>query len=570
MKRIAKSSIVFLFCALLIACGQAAQATPLPTDTAIPSQIPTAVVETSPTQFDTLSMPLPTVVFPDGTNIPFPTHDPRIPTYLPTFDSEQLPHLLRDNISINTRFGVNGHIVKQITGWDYGFRDRPCDPYQWLDSNHLLLHPRAGEGLMPAAGGSSARGDLSPEPVIINLRSGHLWLRPLASTPVREWDCNPVYWSQELGVIINQHKYGTVAGPVKEAVFVFTFDGQEVAHYWGKILGVSPSGAKILVDEDTVIDLRENKVTDLAWHMNYDLEGSSRLYWSSDETRLYRCCFYFADLTTGKSYNLEWSELRGPDGKPIPFSLMSPHVHGQWVRNDTYIFPKWDYWSFAGDPTVIFSPIEKKYYYVTFTSVSPINPETLIYAISPDGGYVWIQGYSEVDGAYHSFLVNLNTVEATSYDTQLNDFVWSSNGKYGWTGGYESDNAYILSVASKKLLPFPVNPIGEYASWHPKDSVLAYLVEDNQTFALLTANDMTVQEWKLPFHIGDYYWSPDGDRMAFLSTDGSIWQGKYPMFQDFEQLTEPLPAVRDVFWAPDGTAIAFVSGSDIYVFETNR
>lgn len=573
MKQLAKTNIVLLFCALLTACGQTTQATSLPTNTAVPSQTQAVVVEPSLTQVDALSIPLPTVVFPDGTNVPFPTSKPKIPTYLPTLDPEQLPYLLRDNISVKTLSGVDGHTLKQITGWDYGFRKTyNCNSFQWLDSNHLILYPRTGEDHMPYGGGSTIRGDLSSQDAVINLSNGHLWTRPLAIKLSGEWGCNSMYWSQELGVIISQQRFGVGAGPAKEAVFVYTFDGQEVNYYWGKIDSVSPSGTKVLVDEDTVIDLRENKVTDLAWHMNYDLAGSSKLYWSSDETRLYRCCYYFADLRTGKSYNIEWSELRGPDGTTGSFSLHYPHVDGQWVRNDTYFFPKWDYYSYGGDPVVIFSPIEKKYYFVSVPRVPFINPETLLYIISPDGKYVWIKGYSEEDGAYHNFLVNVNTFETESYDTPVSDFVWSPNSQYGWTDGYESDNAYMLSVASKKLLPFPVNPQYEddTATWHPKDSVLAYTPADDQSFALLNAANMTVQEWKFPVPVIRFYWSPTGDRMAFVSADGSLWQGEYPEFQNLEQLTEPVPGVRDVFWSPDGDAIAFVGGAEIFIVEVNK
>lgn len=572
MKQLARITLLFSFCTLLIACGQTAQITPLPTDTAIASQTATAQIEAAPTFFDD-SPALPTVVFPDGTNVPFPTANPNIPTFLPTLDPVSVAGLLRNHISINSLSGVNGHALRQITGWDYGFRKTyECNSYRWLDSNHLILYPRTGEEQTPYGGGSSVRADLSSQHAVINLDNGNLWLRPPGSIPAEEQSCDSFYWSQELGIIINQQEYGVNSGPVKEAVVTYTFDGIEMTRYWGKLNGVSPSGTKILVDDDTVIDLRETKVTDLSWYMNYDLTGSSKLYWSSDETRLYRCCYYFADLKTGKSYNIEWSELKGPDGIAGSFYLQYPHVHGQWVRNDTYFFPKWDYFSYGGDPVVIFSPIEKKYYFVSVPGDPFINPETLTYTISPDGKHVWIKGYSDEDGAYHNFLINVDTFETASYDTPADNFVWSPNSKHGWTDGYESENAYMLSAASKKLLPFPVNPQydDENIAWHPKDSVLAYEPANDQSLALLNADDMTVRDWKFPVPVRSFYWSPSGDRMAFLSTDGSVWQADYPEFQNFEQLTESMPDVRDVFWSPDEDAIAFISGADVYIVQTIR
>jgi len=149
MKILFRTNIVIAVCLLITACGQAPQitpassATPLPSDTPIPSQTATPQMEAIPT-LDTYA--LPTFVIPDGTNIPFPTQDPKIPTLIPTIDPNLVPDLLRKAISIQTLNGVNGYNIQQITGWDYGFQQFPDNGYQWLDSNHILLYPRTGEG----------------------------------------------------------------------------------------------------------------------------------------------------------------------------------------------------------------------------------------------------------------------------------------------------------------------------------------------------------------------------------------------------------------------------------------
>jgi len=413
---------------------------------------------------------------------------------------------------------------------------------------------------------SSVRADLSSEPVVINLTTGNIWLRPQSSVSIYEWDCDSIYWSRELGLIINQQRYGTTFGPVKDVVFTYTFDGQQVAEYWGTILGVSPSGEKVLVDEDTIIDLRNNKVIDLAWHMNYDVGDSPTLYWSSDETRLYRCCFYFADLKTGKSYNLEWGDLRGTDGKPISFTLRSPHIGGQWVRNDAYFFPTWNYMSDTGDPRLIFSPIEKKYYLIEFPGSSGINSETMTYTFSPDGMYVWITGFSYADGSYYNFLVNLTNLETTPYESIGNDLFWSSDSKFAWVNLYDSGGINILSVDKKTLTPFPSQPTSDLF-WHPTDPILAFLTENNQVLAILNAEDMSVKGWELPSTFYSLIWSPDGSLIALVATDGSLWQIDYPNMENLEQLTQPTPA-GNIQWSPDGNSIAFTSGSDIYIVDT--
>jgi Tol biopolymer transport system component len=60
-------------------------------------------------------------------------------------------------------------------------------------------------------------------------------------------------------------------------------------------------------------------------------------------------------------------------------------------------------------------------------------------------------------------------------------------------------------------------------------------------------------------------WSPQGDALAVLAEDGSLWWIPDPAVDRVEQLTPPLPNVRDVRWSPSGDQIAFVSEADIYI-----
>lgn len=577
MKNLFRANIIIAVCLLITACGQVPQITPASSTIPFsPSQTATPQMEALPT-LDTYGLPtfsfdltaLPTISFttPDGTKIPFPTPNPKIPTLIPTIDPNLVPDLLRKGISIQPLNGVNGHNIQQITGWDYGFS---CTGYQWLDSKHLLLYPLTGQAMKYFMGTSGQEG-LSSEPIIVNLTNGTFWLLPQSNMTSSESACKPVYWSQDLGIIINQQAYGAVNGPVKEAVFTYTFDGQEIARYWGKILGVSPSGEKILVDEDTIIDLRNNKIIDLAWHMDYDLEISPKLYWSSDETRVYRCCFYFADFKTGESYNFEWSDLRGADGKPISFS-MHPHDDGQWVQNNNYFLVKWGYWTVSyNDPIPMFSPMEKKYYdlaeMIGIPSDLAINST---YTVSPDGMYVWISGFSNADGVIHNFLVNLNNFETTSYDMAGGDFEWSPDGKFGCLS-ISSDNISfqinLLSASSKKLEPLNLESCH---SWRPNDHLLAYFTEKGQVITTLDPKDLAVKNWKLPSTFTDIIWSPDGNHIALVAKDGSFWRVDYPEMGNFEQLTQPMSFtdVRDIVWSPDGTSIAFIKGTDIYIVDT--
>jgi hypothetical protein len=586
MKYPFRANIIVLIFALLVACGQVSQlsptssATPFPSDTPIPSQTMTPQIEASPT-VDINA--LPTFSFINtpvaGVNIPSPTANPNIPTLLPTIDPISLPELLRKAISVQALKGVNGHNIQQITGWDYGLsQSNICNTYQWLDPNHLLLYPRTGQEMVSAFG-SMVQKNLSSQLIVVNLINGSFWSSPIESasrTTLLEQNCSPVYWSQELGIIIIQKLYGNLYSDIqKEAVFTYTFDGQEISHYWGKILSVSPSGTKILVDEDTLIDLRNNKITDLGWYMDYDLERSPNLYWSSDEARLYRCCFYFADLKTGKSYSFKWSDLRGVNGKPVS-SPVIPHTHGQWVRNDNFFLVKWDYFSdYSADYIPMFSPVEKKYYDLAEMTGIPVS---LVYyatfAVSPDGMYVWITGADPTDGTgmRHGFLVNLVDFKTVSYDNSGDNFDWSPDSKFVWvtisnTSG-STNEIYILSVIENTLTLFPTDRT-TIPAWHPSKHILAYLTKQNQTISILDAKDMSVEEWKLPLSFDNLIWSPDGSHIALIATDGSLWQANYPKMENIEQLTKPMP-MGNIQWAPDSTSISFTSGKDIYVVKTTK
>ena len=55
-----------------------------------------------------------------------------------------------------------------------------------------------------------------------------------------------------------------------------------------------------------------------------------------------------------------------------------------------------------------------------------------------------------------------------------------------------------------------------------------------------------------------------------MTADGSLWQIDYPALENVEQLTLPMPAVKDVFWSPDGSYLAFVSDKDIYIVDAIR
>ena len=459
--------------------------------------------------------------------------------------------------------GVNGHDLRQVTGWDYGFGGGfsygPCPGYNWLDASHLLLYPRIGQQENSFVG---AREYLVSQPTVINLESGHVWL-PNTSQIRDGWICTGVYWSSDSGILITPGFKASSQGDSKEAVLTYTFNGQNSAYYWGKLVGISPSRTKIVVDDDSLVDLRTNKTTKLAWNINYDYDYAPRIYWSSDETRIYRCCYHFADTKTGESYSFDMSKLEGFGVEPPNYS--HTHANGQWVRNDDYFLIGWSVVD-NGYPDFfpMFDPVAKKYYEVSERVGVPADWTCVDTSVSPDEIYVWLECW---EGSY---LINLETFDSTAYPNYyIEDIAWSSEGKYAWVKVFNTDAWAILSISSKELTPLALHSKFESPLWwHPVENVVAYISEDLQNLELVDAQTMTNQKLALPTTFQELVWSPVGDRIALVAEDGSLWKVDYPKLENLEQLTEPSPDVRDVFWSSDGIQIAFISRSDIYIVET--
>lgn len=143
--------------------------------------------------------------------------------------------------------------------------------------------------------------------IVINLETGITWLPPYQSS--REGRCDSPQWSLEHRLIV----FPTVEPGFQsqqEAVSVFTLDGGISKTYWGKLIDVSPSGTKILIDDDTWIDLISGEVVDFAWYKYKDSAPDEFVYvsppiWSSDETQVLICCYFYGNArlekhTTGK------------------------------------------------------------------------------------------------------------------------------------------------------------------------------------------------------------------------------------------------------------------------------
>ena len=550
MKKLIWASAFLGLCFLLMACGQGIEVASTPMPLTSPTVPPTRTVTPSPHATITIEAA--------------PTQAYVRPTLIPTIDPTLVPDLLKNAFLIQTHEGLNGHDLRQIIGWGYGFRRGICGGFYWLDVSHLLLYPTVGQRESMGFAGVN----VATQAVVINLESGHVWL-PRSYATDSYFGCLKTYWSQELGIVIISDISFAQYGPTddKDAVFTYTFDGQVLDRYWGKLLDVSPSGTKILVDDDTIIDLRTKEITEFAWYMDYDQGGSSKLFWSSDESRVYRCCYYFGDIITGKSYSFDFSELREPNGNPAP--SLTFHTYGQWVRNDNYFLIEWS-WLDDGDKRFLpmFDPDKKTYYEVREMAGIPDDYQCTETTVSPDGNYVWMAGWGR------SYLVNLNTFHALPYPVNsTTDFYWSSDSEFAWlrssgATGNDPSQYYVLSISDKVLKPLNINLLFDsHLQWHPTDNMLAYIPEDGQKLELLNAHTLLVQELELPSTFRNFEWSPTGKHLALIAEDDSLWQVDYPNLENLEQIAPSLHGIREVKWSPDGEFIAFVSGSDIFIVD---
>ena len=224
----------------------------------------------------------------------------------------------------------------------------------------------------------------------------------------------------------------------------------------------------------------------------------------------------------------------------------------------------------------MFDPATKLFYDLWEVAGIPTEWAWRYNRVSPDGKYVWIEGF---DGGY---LVDLITFESLYYPEAnpytYPDIDWSADSKFVWAANDDSDNKYtevnILSISDKRLHPVPVTlPFESVHLWHPVDNVVVHPANDKNALIFLDAETMSFRE--LPFKdqdtqykISNLAWNPNGDKLIFITENHILWQVDYPTLDNLEQLVASADTIGGAQWAPDGDSIAFISGSDIYIVDT--
>jgi hypothetical protein len=536
MKNVSRILFYLALFLLLTACGQSGLKR-TPTSLPLPMVTPSPKVTSTPT-----IVPTPSRV---------PTHTARL-----IIETSQVPQLLETSLSIETSDALNGHTIRKITGWVYGFQDYPGGgfkngpSYQWLDTNHLLIHPITGDITAPIPYSETF-------PAVISLDSGKVWL------PISDEEWNYEYylphWSPKLQILITTQE---------ENIFTYSSDGNLIATYKGKLDGVSPSGTKILIKGGIWIDLISGKKVNFGWD-KYSLRERWHPIWSPNENRVYRCCYMYGDASTGESFGMPENAIL-IDGKQEKGYLNTSS--GEWVGNN-FLLPQMR-WEDTHPITTLgfiplFDPSAQTFHNLIdfFGLPVELNDIYLAISISPNGDYMWLRLPLHETG----YLVNLKTREVQPHTSVS----WSAQSKFMFI------DSQVLALSSNELraLPEPPGPHQKYpisGTSHPTKEIIASIYADErakQILYILDVETLLYQMVDLPSEFDEIYpatkiiWSPSGDRIALVTTDGSLWQLDYPNLQNLEQLTSPMPEVKDIFWSPDGTYISFVSDKDIYLVE---
>lgn len=249
---------------------------------------------------------------------------------------------------------------------------------------------------------------------------------------------------------------------------------------------------------------------------------------------------------------------------------------GEWIQKNTYFLAEWS-WGEDGDIRYLpmFDPATGTIFDVR--SMAGISDEWSCYytRVSPDDKYVWLAG---MDGSY---LIDLFTFEAQFYSDQDYFYVdyidWSPNSNFIWIDRPQQEdeaNKYnILSIAEKQARTLPISPLSKSEHlWHPTENIVVYPARDKNAFIFLDASTMSFRELSFKgqesqYTITNLAWSPNGDKLIFITEDHILWQVDYPSLENLEQIMASANTISGAEWSPDGNSIAFVNGSDIYIVD---
>jgi hypothetical protein len=460
------------------------------------------------------------------------------PTLVPTFEPNWEPADLQRSYQIGIETGANGYQLTRISSPVFALRSPDycqAGSYQWMDDTHLLVYPLVGqeEGM-----GTT---DWS-YPMVVDLNQQRLWFPDLNSRrPIRNCNEEPA-WSAAMN-----HMYS----PTNEKILVYLPDGsQDRAIQESGPLLISPSG-KHLLTADSWIDLESGR----SIAHSLQLTTVFALGWSSDETRLFGCCYQYFDSATGKTSQFELGSLL-PAGRGVSPGFTG--IQSAWVVSDTYSTIEWDMQSSdsRGQVPLIVADTQA---YIDLRDVAGMAPNTpcQLTSISPDRLKVWL-----VCDSGSGRLVDLTTFKFRSFPSNSILAGWSMDSQAGLV--HVADNWRVFSAQDGEWISPPI-PAGRAAAWSPAGHRFAAISNAGTQLTIWSFDTQTPSPTSLPGSFTNLAWAPDGSRLALQNSDGSLWLSQDPDHATVEQLTPNMLQVGTLRWSPSGAALAFTSASDIYV-----
>jgi hypothetical protein len=478
---------------------------------------------------------------PPPSRVVQPTLSPIItmnPTLVPTIGPGWEPEVLRQSYQINTVAVADGYRLTRLSSAVLGLRSADyCQtgPYQWMDDTHLLIFPLVGqeEGMGIT--------DWS-YPLVADLDQQRVWAPDINSRrPIRNCNEEPA-WSDATNRLYS---------PTDGKILVYLPDGSpdQTIHESGPVL-ISPSG-KHLLTATSWIDLESGRS---AVH-SLQLSTVFALAWSSDETRVFGCCYQYFDSATGKTSQFELGSLL-PAGRGVSPGFSG--VQSSWVVSDTYATIEWDMQSSdsRGQVPLIVADTQA---YIDLRDVSGMDPNTpcQLTSISPDRLKVWLG----CDGG-SGRLVDLTTFTFRFFSSDSILVSWSMDSQAGMVN--TANNWRVFASLDGEWIT-PLIPAGRAAAWSPEGHQLAAISNDGTQLTIWNLETQTPGLLSLPGIFTDLAWAPDSSRLALQNSDGSVWLLPDLNHAAFEQLTPSLPQVGILQWSPSGEALAFTSTSEVYV-----
>ena len=532
------SSLAWILLAALILGGcnssdASPTASPAPASSPSPTIPPTATPTTQPTPTPALS--------------PSPTHIPK-PTLIPTADPTALPDLLQAAFSVRQEAGIDGRPLRRVDGWEHGLRSSGyCQrgAYQWLDDTHLLLFPLVGE----VEGMGIARQTL---PVVIKFDDGELWL-PMARQLAHV--CDLPIWSDAMQILIT---------PSDAATLLSDSDGTVQRRYPpGRPLALSPSGQRLLIGY-TWFNLQTRQTIDFGEHERAIRNPS----WSSDETRLFDCCFGYADTRHPDQYNFFQIDNLGPAGQIAGPDFIG--LRSQWVLSDTRVVVGYDFLDDDGNLVIpLIDPLSQTYRDVV--ALAGINIDGRCFALSSvsTGNHLFAGCWPALTLKSYQHLIDLRTFATFTLPDGFEFHSWSPDGRFALLRENWDQESGLADYQPFSLTGWSFYPIAETAvrspTWSRHGEHLAFLSDDKHTLIVRGVEGWTTSRIPLPQPSTQISWHPQDDGLVILAEDGSLWLITDLAGDTIEPLTPSLPDVRDLRWSPDGEHLAFVSGPDVYI-----